>query len=298
MPQPIDLLPTSTAMGAVTLRVRDLDLMGRYYQDAVRLELLGVEGDRVVLGRAGVPVVVLESAPELRHAGDHEAGLFHAAILFDTEQELAATAYSIMVAAPGSFTGSANHVVSNAFYFRDPEGNGLELYWDRDRSAWTWAHGRIEMNTLHLDAEAYLRQHLTEEAVGRTTTQSARVGHVHLSVGDIAAANDFYVEKLGFETTWTDDRSSLFVSAGKYHHHMAMNTWKSRGAGRRGKSLGLGLVRIGLPDADSIGALEDRLSSQRVPVASDGRTLFFEDPWANRIETTVLGAGPVEQLPA
>ena len=286
----LDVLPDATAMGSVTLRVADLDAMTAFYRDAVRLSVLRAEGDVVVLGRSGAPVVVLESAPGLRRAGAHEAGLFHAAIVFDTEQELAATVYSVMQAAPTAFTGSADHVVSNAFYFRDPEGNGLELYWDRSRTAWSWVHGRIEMNTLHLDPVAYLQQHLTESVLQRATAPSAKVGHVHLSVGDIAAANDFYVDKLGFETTWSDDRTALFVSAGGYHHHMAMNTWNSRGAGRRGRTLGLGLVRLSLPDSDSIGALEERMRSRRVPVAFDGQTLAFEDPWSNRVEAALASS--------
>lgn len=280
-----DVLPDATAMGAVTLRVADLDAMTTFYRDAVRLSVLRASGDVVVLGRRGAPIVVLEAAPELRRAGAHEAGLFHTAIVFETEAELAATAYSVLQVSPRSFTGSADHVVSNAFYFDDPEGNGLELYWDRARTTWSWVHGRVEVSTLPLDPVAYLQQHLTESDLQRAA-RDARVGHVHLSVGDIAAANSFYVDALGFETTWSDDRTALFVSAGGYHHHMGMNTWNSRGAGRRGRTLGLGLVRISLPDGDSIGPLEERMRRQRVPLAFDGKTLAFEDPWSNRIEVT------------
>jgi catechol 2,3-dioxygenase len=234
-----DLLAADTSMGAVTLLVADLDLMTAYYRDAVTLTLLAQEEGRSILGRGATPIVILEHTPALKHAGPREAGLFHTAILFPTQPDLAEAVYAVASRHPGSFTGSADHLVSQAFYFNDPEGNGVELYWDRDRTAWSWTHGRVEMDTLMLDPNAFLREFKSPEP--RDTTGPASVGHVHLSVGDVATARDFYVDRLGFQTTAELGSSALFVSAGGYHHHMAMNTWNSRGAGKRRLALGLGL---------------------------------------------------------
>ncbi|WP_066520769.1 VOC family protein [Curtobacterium ammoniigenes] len=279
-----ELLAPETGMGAVTLRVADLDAMTAYYRDAVTLQVLDQRGDATVLGRAGTPLVVLEHAPELRHAGPRDAGLFHTAILFPTQEDLAAAVYSVASRYPTSFTGSADHLVSKAFYFTDIEGNGVELYWDRARTEWSWVHGRVEMATLALDPNAFLREHLTEAAITKAHAAGALVGHVHLSVGDIATARHFYVDELGFATTVELGPQALFVSAGGYHHHMAMNTWRSAGAGRRQQTLGLGLVRIALPTQDDLGALDERLRHYGVATRNDGATLAFEDPWNNRIE--------------
>ena len=284
-----DLLAADTAMGAVTLLVADLDAMTAYYRDAVALRVLSAEGDRVVLGRGTTPVVILQHSPELRHAAPRAAGLFHTAILFETQAALAAALYSVARHAPGTFTGSADHLVSQAFYFTDPEGNGVELYWDRDRTQWSWAHGRIEMDTLYLDPNAFLGEHLTESGTADPVVGGASVGHVHLSVGDVASAREFYVHRLGFETTSELGGSALFVSAGGYHHHMAMNTWNSAGAGRRSPALGLGRVDIVLPGADDLGSVAERMTHFGVPVRDDGRTLAFEDPWANAIRLTTAG---------
>ena len=284
-----DLLAADTRMGAVTLRVADLDAMTAYYRDAVRLTVQASAPGSATLGRGGTPIVILEHAPELRHAGPRQAGLFHTAVLFETEVDLAAAVYAVAERHPGSFTGSADHLVSKAFYFTDPEGNGVELYWDRDRTQWSWTHGRIEMSSLFLDPNTYLRDHLDPVALAGAHDRPASVGHVHLSVGDIASARRFYVDQLGFETT-AELGEALFVSAGRYHHHMAMNTWNSAGAGRRRATLGLGLVRIELPTADDLGALGERLTHHRVPVVDDGRTVGFEDPWANRVEVSVSAA--------
>ena len=143
------------------------------------------------------------------------------------------------------------------------------------------------MGSLFLDPNAFLRQHLTEEAAaGGTAREAASVGHVHLSVGDVASARAFYVAALGFDETADYQGSALFVSAGGYHHHMAMNVWNSRGAGRRADTLGLGRVEITVPDADALGAARQRLTARGVAVADDGRSLRFEDPWANAITLT------------
>ena len=282
-----DLLAADTAMGAVTLRVADLDAMTSYYRDALRLSVLSGAAAQVTLGRGRTPIVVLEHAPGLKHAGPRQAGLFHTAILFETEADLSAAVYAVASKHPGSFTGSADHLVSKAFYFTDPEGNGVELYWDRDRTEWSWTHGRVEMSNLMLDPNTYLRDHLDQSALEQASQRPATVGHVHLCVGDLSSARSFYVDQLGFETTAEWNNQAMFVSAGKYHHHMAMNTWTSAGAGRRRATLGLGLVRIELPGTDDLGALDERLAHHHVPVADDGQTVRFEDPWANRIEVSV-----------
>ncbi len=286
-----DLLAADTGMGAVTLRVADLDTMVAYYRDGVGLSVLTNAGGTAVLGRGTTPIVVLEHAPAMRHAAPHEAGLFHTAILFDTRADLAAALYSVATKYPRTFTGSADHLVSNAFYFQDPEDNGVELYWDRDRTEWSWTHGMVDMATIYVDPNAFVQEHLTSPALESASTRPGRVGHVHLSVGDVATAKAFYVDRLGFATTAAMGDQALFVSAGGYHHHMAMNTWNSRGAGRRQQALGLGLVRIEVPGSDDLGALVSRMHDTGVQTADDGRTVAFEDPWANRIEVTAPGRG-------
>jgi catechol 2,3-dioxygenase len=283
----VDVLAADTAMGPVTLLVADLDAMTEYYRDSVALRVLGSEGGRVTLGRGMTPVIVLEHSPALKQAGPHDAGLYHTAILFETERALAAAVYSVARRHPGSFTGSADHLVSKAFYFNDPEGNGVELYWDRDRSQWSWIHGSIEMGTLSLDPNEFLRQNLTPETIENPLDGGASVGHVHLSVGDTATAHDFYVDRLGFEQTIEIPGQALFVSAGKYHHHMAMNVWNSRGAGRRARTLGLGEIDIVVPTDDDLGALGERMAHYGVETRDDGRSVTFDDPWANQISVSV-----------
>lgn len=289
-------LAADTSMGAVTLDVADLDGMTAYYRDAVGLSVLDATGPVVTLGRAGdlgaasVPLVILRHSPELKHAGPREAGLFHTAILFETQEALAAAVYTVATSYPQRFTGSSDHLVSQAFYFDDPEGNGVELYWDRDRTQWSWVHGSVEMATLFLDPNGFLREHLTDEALAAHGSAPAVIGHVHLSVGDVATAQHFYVDQLGFDLTTAFAGQAIFVSTGGYHHHMAMNVWRSSGAGRRMPALGLGQVDLVLPNADELGATAERLQHHGVAVRNVGPTLELDDPWGTLLRLTPAGA--------
>jgi catechol 2,3-dioxygenase len=276
-------LPANLSMGAVTLRVENLDRMISYYRDAVGLDLISQVAGSAVLGRGSNPSLILEHAPEMKHASDNQAGLFHSAFLFDTKAQLAYAVASVAAKYPGSFTGSADHLVSEAFYFDDPENNGVELYWDRARTDWSWKHGEIEMGTFGLDLNAYLRDNLPE----KVDDTASNIGHVHLSVGSIEQAQDFYVNKLGFDVTMNWGGSALFVSAGGYHHHMAMNIWRSRGAGLRQPTLGLRDVSILLPDTDTLGAVTERLEHSKVAVRNDGATIHLDDPWGNQVSLSV-----------
>lgn len=274
-------LADATEMGTVTLKVADLDKMISYYTKALPLEVLAQEGASAVIGRGARPLVILEHAPELKHASKRAAGLFHTAILFESETALAAAVYSVAQYAPNTFTGSSDHLVSKAFYFNDPEGNGIELYWDRERSDWSWVHGQVEMDSLFLDPNQYLRDYLTEDAMKDPAIGDATIGHVHLQVGNLEGAMKFYVDWLGFDATQQNFPGALFVSAGGYHHHMAMNVWNSLGAGQRDNTLGLGEVDLVLPTNDDLGEVAERVKHYGVQAADDGQTLTFKDPWAN-----------------
>jgi len=273
------LLPADTHMGAVTLWVADLDTMIRYYREGVGLQLLSHVGNRAVLGFKDIEILILEHKPMMKHASPHEAGLFHTAILFPSQAALAKAVASVARQYPGNFTGSADHLVSKAFYFNDPEGNGVELYWDRDRSEWSWVHGSIEMDTIFLDPNQFLSEHLTDSPV----EEDKKVGHVHLSVGSIPAAEEFYVKMLGFERTMSWGDAAIFVSAGGYHHHMAMNTWRSKGAGKRQLALGLGKVEIVLDSQDQVLETKDRLDFYKLDTSLDSNIAKVEDPWGNII---------------
>lgn len=282
-----DQLSADLAMGTVMLKVGDMKTMSGYYQKALGLEVLSESAGGVGLGRQGLELVHLSEGKGLNLPARGEAGLFHTALLFDTQSALAATVLAAAQFDGSLFTGSSDHLVSEAFYFNDPEGNGIELYWDRPRDTWTWNGDTVAMDTLYLDPNDYLNTHLNEQAVSELRTTPAGVGHVHLQVGDVPKAEQFYVDTLGFAKTISFHGQALFVSAGGYHHHMAMNVWNSRGAGPRKDTLGLGEVLITVPNQDEVGALADRLKLAGIANHHTGAELRFEDPWRNQLRVAV-----------
>ena len=293
-------LSAGLAMDAVTLRVGDLEQMSGYYENALALTPIeerarGAEVHRV-LGRGDVPMVRLIHTPGLPGVNPREAGLFHTAFLFDDAAGLAATVYRTARDPCSRFAGSSDHLVSEAFYFTDPEGNGIELYVDRPRGTWRTVGGQLQMETIYLDPNAYLSTHLDEAVLAAVERQSGGVGHVHLQVGDVGVARSFYIDALGFEVTASLHASALFASAGGYHHHVAMNTWNSRGAGPRAATLGLADVAITLPAREDLDALAARLRRRGLDFADDGASIALDDPWGTRVTLSLPGSSAADLL--
>lgn len=293
-----ELLPAQTRMSEVSLDVADLEAMARFYSDVLLLERLDEADGTVRLGRGGRELVALRHRPDLPKGERRTAGLFHTALLHPDAETLATVLASVAMRHPELYTGSGDHLVSQAFYLDDPEGNGVELYVDRPRSEWTWHNGQVAMDTLWLDPNAFLAEHLTDASREYLETAPDRrpalagtgaqvVGHVHLKVGQTARAKDFYVDALGFEVT-AELPGALFVSAGGYHHHMAMNTWGTAGVGLRAPGLGLGRVAIEVPTIGDVLAAASRLRGRDLDVAldagPDAARLGVDDPWGNRVE--------------
>ena len=239
-----------------------------------------------------VAVVVLRENRSLPLRAEGSAGLFHTAILFQNPRELAAAIIRIARHTPELFTGTGDHDVSQAFYLDDPEGNGVELYIDRPRDQWKWVDGQVHMTTEYIDPNQFIAEHMP--GVSEQTREGGNnmtLGHVHLQVGDVASAHEFYVRTLGFEVTARMGSSALFVSAGGYHHHMAMNTWGSGGAGMRAPSLGLGRVDVLVPSRVEVESAADRLAHAGFAVRDDGRTVETPDPWGNLVRLTADEGG-------
>ena len=275
-----ELLAAGTTMGAVELLVRDLDAMIAFYNEGMLLDVLQQSGDAAVLGKNNEPSVILRQVADLPPFDPRGAGLFHTAILYDTEAELSAAVLNVAQRYPNAFTGTGDHIFSEAFYFNDPEGNGVELYHDRPKDKWLRDdNGLYALATNPLDPNDYLQNHADQNALNAA---NSTLGHVHLQVGDTGKARDFYAGVLGFEVTGEID-TAVFVSAGGYHHHMGLNVFRSKGAGPRAAAYGLGRVDIDVPTEDDRAALADRLKDHQVEAADDGRTLEFRDPWNSLI---------------
>lgn len=272
-------LPDSTGMGAVKLNVVDLDTMRDFYSGALGLPVLHETETGVELGYDRTLIALDTSADGVASPPPSDAGLYHSAILYPDDGALAGALLGVAESAPMSYQGSADHAVSQAFYFVDPEGNGLELYVDRPSEEWRWVDGEVQMGSAPLDPNAFIAEHLAadDDAVG-----AAALGHVHLKVGDLAAAEAFYADTLGFAVTARAD-DAVFYAAGGYHHHVATNTWQSAGAGARSTPAGLGSLSITVDGESALDELEARLESAKTPYERAPGRISVDDPWSNEV---------------
>jgi catechol 2,3-dioxygenase len=273
----------ATCVGPVRLTVADPDRSRAFYERAIGLrELEG--GDGVVrLGVApGRALVELAGRRDAPGRPRRSTGLFHLAILVPGRAELARSLRRVLDAG-ASFTGASDHLVSEALYLDDPEGNGIEIYRDRPREEWTRDDaGALRMDTLPLDLEGVLAEMPGDADEGMP--EATMMGHVHLQVRDIPEAEAFYAGVLGFEPTVRAYPGALFVSAGGYHHHLGLNTWGTAGApapppGARG----LDRFEILVPGAQGVAAIEGRArAAGGEPEPRDGGILL-RDPSGNRV---------------
>ncbi len=281
-PLAVDLLAPTLRMGSVALNVRDMTEMKKFYTEVIGMAVLHENGLVVTLGIRGTPLVVLHHTVDLPETSTEEAGLYHLAILFSSRSELAHTVERVLEQAPHLYSGSADHLVSEAFYLSDAEGNGIELYYDRDPTTWQWQNGLVQMDAIYMSPQEYIRQYKDEQSADGTVT----MGHVHLKIGNIEQAHVFYIDTIGFNlSAWLPH--ALFASVNRYHHHLGMNTWNSRDTGKRGDTLGLRHFEIILPRKERLTALKDRLGAAAIATDESGDGLCFADPWNNRIVATV-----------
>ncbi|GAB3814856.1 VOC family protein [Tessaracoccus terricola] len=270
-------LPDQTEMGAVELVTADLAPMRTFYVDAVGLDVLSEDAQQLGLGSDGEVLLEVTLDPERVADSPTTAGLHHTAIPYPDERSLANVLLDVAIAAPTSYSGSADHAVSLAFYFVDPDGNGLELYVDTPAEDWVWEDGLVQMGSTFLDPNQFIRAHADD-----AENSPATMGHVHLRVGDLEQARAFYADTLGFAVT-AESEGALFHAAGGYHHHVATNTWGSAGAGARPDSLGLGSLTVHVGDTTALQGVADRLRSAELQFSDSEGVLTVDDPWGNTV---------------
>lgn len=276
-----DMSAAPMRIGRVTLKVRDLDGVSGFYRDTLGLDVLERTERRATLGSGSTPLLVLNGDADLAPSDRRQAGLFHTALLLPTRADLARWLGNVAEARV-PLQGASDHIVSEAIYLADPEGNGIEVYVDRPIPDWLDAQGNIQMTTDPLDVQDLL-------AAGEGTAWNGfpvngSIGHVHMRVGDTAEADRFYRDVLGFKVT-VDYPGASFYGSGGYHHQLAGNIWSSRGASRRAYgAAGLDAVEIIFREATEIDAVAARAKAAGLQPEIDGDgTTTLRDPWGTSI---------------
>lgn len=276
----------------VDLRVRDVDASLRFYRDVAGLEVAERDPDHAALRAPGGPAfLTLDSTGVSRPADPRATGLFHIAIRYPTRAALGDALARL--AAAGMQIGAGDHAVSEALYVSDPDGNGVELYWDRPADEWPAPVGgaMVPMVTLPVDLQSLLANGRGEAAVGDGAAPGTDMGHVHLQVSDVDATVGFYTGELGLDLTARMGAEAAFLSSNGYHHHLGANTWQSRGGSPAPRDRA-GLERIVFAVAEPA-RLEDlrlRLVEHGRRVSGEeGRSVVVHDPDGIELEFASLG---------
>jgi catechol 2,3-dioxygenase len=271
----------ATRIGAVALSVADLRRSLAYYQHDIGLALLKQRGDQASLGVGGITLLRLQEVPGARLVR-RATGLYHFALRVPTRRDLAG-ALRHFAERGTRIGGAADHLFSEALYLSDPDGHGIEIYYDRPRDFWYDAQGNLGVASDPLDLQDILGELEGDESPWEGLPAGTDMGHIHLQVADIRDAERFYVDVLGFERMIGMPMAS-FVSAGGYHHHIGMNTWAGVGVPfpPEGAARLLGYEVI-LPDQNAVSAAIDRIRAASLSLTEEPEGWVVRDPSHNRI---------------
>lgn len=285
----------ATTMGAVYLTIADLDRALRFYVDILGFRPQVRQANVVALTADGqTPLIVLTAQPTAKPRPRRTAGLYHVALLEPSRADLGRTLRHL--AQTGyPLQGAADHLVSEALYLADPDGNGLEIYRDRPRDEWPVQNGQVRMTTDPLDVEGVLASGQEDGRPWDGMPGGTRVGHVHLQASDLRAAERFYTGALGFGLMQRFGPSALFVSAGGYHHHLGMNTWDSLGAPPTPPdTVGLRHLTIELPDEAAQQRVVQHVQELGYPAQAAAGAWWLDDPSSGVGVILVAGQASLE----
>lgn len=290
--QPTQAAATSihpdTHVGHVALTVSNLEESLIYYTQGLGFQVLKKSDSDALLGALDetplLHLTELKGASPWPRGGVSYTGLYHFAVLMPTRADLGRWLRH-WLSIGQDLPGQGDHLVSEALYLEDPDGNGIEIYQDRPRDQWPYMGGKLQMASDPVDMRGLLADAEREGKPWLGMPAGTHMGHVHLQVADIPKARAFYNGVLGFDVVVDMERmGALFVSAGGYHHHLGMNTWHSRGRGPAPEnSVGLRYLTVHLPHEDALNEVLGRLDAAEIPYKRTDDGVIVEDPWHNKL---------------
>jgi catechol 2,3-dioxygenase len=269
-----------TAIGYVHLTVSNLGRSLTFYQNILGFRLHRRDGDTGYLGAGGPDLLLLTERPGAQPRLPRTTGLYHFAILVPSRADLAQVLLHF-VKTRTQLQGLSDHLVSEAIYLADPDGNGIEIYSDRPRSTWQLDGTMVRMDSKAIDVEGLLSESGRDDAWSGLSAETV-IGHVHLQVADLAEAQAFYVGVLGFDIIQRYGSQALFVSAGGYHHHIGLNTWAGIGAPSPPADVaGLRTFVVRLPDESELARLTGRVREAGLAFEEKPEGVLMRDPSQN-----------------
>jgi catechol 2,3-dioxygenase len=276
----------TTFVGHVKIKVENLQRSLKFYKDVLGFDILEQSISTVKLTSDGkTSILSLEQPDNVIPKQGRTTGLYHFAILLPERSDLAKIV--IHLVNKGIKFGSSDHLVSEALYFNDPDGNGIEIYIDRDPSEWSWKSEEVAMTVDPLDFENLLTTVKPGEK-WQGMPEGTVMGHIHLHVSELKKTEEFYVRGLGFDVVNRYGGQALFLSSGKYHHHIGVNTWNGVGAPTPlENSVGIHSFTLILPNEEARNQIVSNLMKIGTNVIEENNKFITNDPSGNTVELAV-----------
>lgn len=286
----------ATRIGAVYLRVADLENQISFYQQVLGFQLHWREENKAGLGAGGADLLHLTEEPDLKKYRG-VTGLYHFAVLFPNRRELARAIARLIALKYTNYP--TDHIMTKTTYLDDPEGNGIELYTESpEDGTWTMTNGQyitrradgsLSDGREPLDVNALLTHLKDDDRLDVSIPPETRMGHIHLHVRDIDEAVNFYHGVIGFDIMGVVKSIRMaFVSAGGYHHHVGLNTWQGEGAPPPpADAAGLRYFAVELPDQKALDEVVARVDQAGIAANQTEDGLLLYDPSQNGVLLTL-----------
>ncbi|QQK81352.1 VOC family protein [Salicibibacter cibi] len=276
----------TTFVEHVTIKVENLARSIQFYKEVIGFKVLEQTKTTAQLTADGkTSLVSIEQLKKALPKPSRSTGLYHFALLLPRRADLANIINYFIE--KGVRVGSSDHWVSESLYLSDPDGNGIEIYADRDSSEWDWENGQVAMAVDPLNVPGILSEK-KEGELWKGLPAGTVMGHIHLHVADLQKTKPFYTEGLGFDIVSKLGDQALFISSGNYHHHIGLNTWTGVGApAPPDKSPGLKFFTINLPDEATRERVVANVEKIGAAVTKENGVFVTTDPSGNRIHLEV-----------
>lgn len=271
----------------VQFKVTDLQKSIQFYQELLGFKILEQNKKQVKLTADGMTnILTLIEPADAVPKPSRTTGLYHFALLLPKRVDLAL--FVTHLDNHNVRFGAADHLVSEAIYFEDPDGNGIEVYADTDPSTWSWQAGLVAMDTIPLDFDDLMFDIDLENQSWKGMPDQTIIGHIHLHVSDLKAAQEFYTKGLGFNIVSRLGDSALFLSTADYHHHIAVNIWNGPNAPRPPKnSAGLDYYRVVVPKQEMLEKILTNLAAIGTKINNKDSAITVEDPAGNSVQLII-----------
>lgn len=281
-----------THTGTVALVVSDLDRSLNFYQDNIGLRLQDRSDGVALLGADARPLLSLTEQKDISPVRRGRTGLYHFALLLPSRVELARTLRHL-IDTRTPMSGASDHGVSEALYLSDPDGHGIEIYRDRERSEWpipanATEGARVDMVTEPFDFDSVLAEVTPGRIRWEAIADGTVMGHTHLHIANSMQSEYFYVDTLGFDLMQRFGSQASFISAGGYHHHIGLNTWAGIGAPPPPEDAARLLwYEILVPNVDAQQRVLAQLDAAGILYKTQDGVAVFNDPSQNTIHLVV-----------